>query len=223
MSHYLNNNNINNFTYDIINNLLPIYDKVMILKIYIDSHDNVLRDEYTDAVQKHNLRLINYPNQIDAGFDLLAPGNDGEELDNYGLSLRFFGPNFPNRNTSVNKFDFKIKCSAQMITDTGKTYNTGYYMHPRSSLSKTPLRLANSTGIIDSGYRGNLIAMFDLINVSDNLSDSREADFYGRKLDRYIQICAPGLVPIVVEIVNSIEELGEATIRGGGGFGSTGR
>jgi dUTP pyrophosphatase len=96
-------------------------------------------------------------------------------------------------------------------------------MYPRSSLSKTPLRLANSTGIIDSGYRGNLMAMFDVINLPDNLSDSREADYFGRKLDRYVQICAPGLVPIIVEIVNSIEDLGNETIRGGGGFGSTGR
>ena len=49
-----------------------------------------------------------------------------------------------------------------------KTFNTGYYMYPRSSLSKTKLRLANSVGIIDSGYRGNLIGMFDLINMKVN-------------------------------------------------------
>jgi len=83
--------------------------------------------------------------------------------------------------------------------------------------------LANCTGIIDAGYRGNLTGMFDLINLPDNLSDSREADYYGKKLDRYVQICAPGLVPIIVEIVESLEELGEETQRGGGGFGSTGR
>jgi dUTPase len=37
-----------------------------------------------------------------------------------------------------------------------------------------------------------------------------------------VQICAPGLVPIIVELVDSLEELGE-TARGEGGFGSTGR
>ena len=31
-----------------------------------------------------------------------------------------------------------------------------FYVYPRSSISKTPLRMANSVGIIDSGYRGNL-------------------------------------------------------------------
>jgi dUTPase len=38
-----------------------------------------------------------------------------------------------------------------------------------------------------------------------------------------VQICAPGLVPILVQIVDSMEELGGETARGGGGFGSTGR
>ena len=38
-----------------------------------------------------------------------------------------------------------------------------YYMFPRSSISKTPLRLANSVGIIDSGYRGTLIAKVDIL------------------------------------------------------------
>ena len=195
---------------------------IEILKIYVNSDDEGLHNEYIDAAMKHNLRLINYQSQIDAGFDLFAPGNEGEEFDNFGLSLRFFGPNWPNRNIRVNKLDFKVKCSAQMITDNRKVFNTGYYMHPRSSLSKTPLRLANSTGIIDSGYRGNLIGMFDLVNLPDNLSDSREADYFGRKLDRYVQICAPGLVPIVVTLVDQLEDLGEQTQRGTGGFGSTG-
>jgi dUTPase len=67
------------------------------------------------------------------------------------------------------------------------------------------------------------MGVFDVVNIPDNLSDSREADYFGRKLDRYVQICAPGLVPIIVQIVSSIEDLGEETERGGGGFGSTGR
>jgi dUTP pyrophosphatase len=104
-----------------------------------------------------------------------------------------------------------------MITDSNKVYNTGYYMHPRSSVSKTKLRLANATGIIDSGYRGHLMGMFDLINLFGN------EEYAVEKYDRLLQICAPGLVPIVVEIVNTFEELGSQTERGSGGFGSTGR
>jgi len=98
-------------------------------------------------------------------------------------------------------------------------------MYPRSSLSKTQLRLANSTGIIDAGYRGHLMGMFDVVNISpDNLqNENRDADYFGQKYDRYLQICAPGLVPIIVEIVETKNELGLETERGDGGFGSTGR
>ena len=37
-----------------------------------------------------------------------------------------------------------------------------------------------------------------------------------------MQICAPNLIPIYVEIVNRLEDLGEPTARGTVGFGSTG-
>ena len=97
-------------------------------------------------------------------------------------------------------------------------------MYPRSSLSKTKLRLANSVGIIDAGYRGNLIGMFDITNI-DELArgdKNREADYVAKEYDRLVQICAPGLVPIYVEIVHDISELSIETERGDGGFGSTG-
>ena len=118
-----------------------------------------------------------------------------------------------------------ISCSAQIVETSQNqnqnretsSYNTGYYMYPRSSISKTNLRLANSTGIIDSGYRGHLIGMFDLVNLSEN------DEYVVNRYDKLLQICAPGLVPIVVEVVNTIEELGSETERGAGGFGSTGR
>lgn len=217
MSNFNNTGHIN-----VINNLLNIYDKIMFLKIYLDVNDDNLRDTYISAANNHNNKLLNNLSHIDAGFDLFAPGNEGDELNAYGSALRFFGPNWEEHN-GVNKLDYKVCCSAQMFTDTGKTFNTGYYMYPRSSLSKTQLRLANSTGIIDAGYRGHLMGMFDVVNIPDNIPESREADYFGAKYERYLQICAPGLVPIVVEVVYSKEDLGEETQRGGGGFGSTGR
>ena len=95
-------------------------------------------------------------------------------------------------------------------------------MYPRSSLSKTKLRLANSTGIIDSGYRGSLIGMFDVVNINCN-DENKEYDEIVFPYTRMVQICAPGLVPIYVEMVNTVEELGEKTLRNNGGFGSTGK
>jgi dUTP pyrophosphatase len=89
-----------------------------------------------------------------------------------------------------------------------------FYLYPRSSTgTKTPLRLANSVGIIDSGYRGPLIAAFD---------NGNEDDFQIQDKQRLVQICAPDLsYPIYVILVDSEEELGK-TNRGSGGFGSTG-
>jgi dUTPase len=225
-----NNNNNDNTTY-ILNNLLNTYERVMVLKLYIDSNDENLRYKYMNAVNSHNNKIIQQSQHIDAGFDLFAPGNEGEELDIYGTNLRFFGPGWDDA-SSVNKIDFKVCCSARMFIDRGKNFNTGYYMYPRSSLSKTQLRLANSTGIIDAGYRGHIIGMFDVVNVEetedniivqDNIEyNNSEADYWGKKFDRYVQICGPNLCPIVVELVESIEELGDETDRGSGGFGSTG-
>ena len=100
-----------------------------------------------------------------------------------------------------------IKCQA--FSDTGVPCS--YYMYPRSSISKTPLRLANSVGIIDRDYRGNLIAVFD--NIKDYNYTIEEGD-------RLVQICAPDLGSIHMELVDELSDLGT---RGEGGFGSTGR
>jgi dUTP pyrophosphatase len=215
MSSFLDNNPRSKF---IMDNLLTIYDKFMVLKIFVDSDDAELKDMYYNAAFAHNTKLMSDPGYIDAGFDLFAPGNDPNEEILYGDKLRFFGPGW-GETSPVNKLDFKICCSAKMFLDSGKNFNTGYYMHPRSSLSKTQLRLANSTGIIDAGYRGHLMGMFDVVNIKTYTAD---ADYFGKKYERYLQICAPGLVPIIVDVVNTKEDLGIETARGEGGFGSTG-
>ena len=44
-------------------------------------------------------------------------------------------------------------------------HRKAYFLMPRSSISKTPLRLANSVGLIDSGYRGEIMAAVD--NIKD--------------------------------------------------------
>lgn len=207
---------------EIIIRLLKNYDKVMHLKLFIVGSNN-LKNMYYAAVNNHNNKLLN--NQfIDSGFDLFLPENeDSKEYEKWGDSICFYGTG--RTKNPVNKVDFKIKCSAKMICDTGKSFNSGYYMYPRSSISKTNLRLANNVGIIDSGYRGNLIGMFDVVNIDSNLksNNKEEPDFFAKTYDRLLQICAPGLIPIYVEIVEDFDELGLETERGSGGFGSTGK
>ena len=194
-------------------NLLNNYEKIMSLKIYVDDDKFPgLKQKYIDHVLNHNNKMLNPNNfNLDSGFDLFNPTKKILCLNTQSQCSSFSG----NSMNVINKFDFGIICSAQTITNT-KLFNTGYYMYPRSSLSKTKLRLANSTGIIDSGYRGNLIGMFDLINLFN------DEEYIVDKYDRLLQICAPSLEPIVVEVVDTIEELGSPTERGSGGFGSTG-
>ena len=123
MSSFLNNNlrNIN-----VLNNLLGTYDRVMVIKIFIDTDDNILKDLYYNAVHNHNARLLNNAVHIDAGFDLFAPGNDPQNAEIYGDFLPFFGPGW-HETSPVNKLDFKICCAAKMFLNSGKNYNTGYY------------------------------------------------------------------------------------------------
>jgi len=217
MTSFLSNSNSTSNSSSTLFNLLNIYDRVMILKLFVDAPVDELKEIYIDAIKSHNEKLSRNLEMIDAGFDLFAPSDNSESDDLY-----FFGPGHLNK-SPVNKLDFKVCCSAQMITS-NRQFNTGFYMYPRSSLSKTQLRLANSVGIIDAGYRGHLIGMFDVVNQSQSQNQcENQCDYIGKKFDRYVQICAPGLVPIFVELVSSKEELGSETERGVGGFGSTGR
>ena len=101
----------------------------------------------------------------------------------------------------------------------------GFYLYPRSSISKTRMRLANSVGIIDAGYRGDLIAAVDTIGIfgsSDIWHIWNETLSPVKKYDRYFQICAPDLSPFLVHIVETEGDLSPPTTRGHGGFGSSG-
>ena len=99
----------------------------------------------------------------------------------------------------------KIKLGISCENQDGK----GYFLFPRSSISKTPLRMANSIGLIDAGYRGEIMA------VCDNIKDY---DFSIKKGDRLFQIVSSDLSDIEFTIVNELSD----TTRGTGGFGSTG-
>ena len=107
------------------------------------------------------------------------------------------------------KIDTGISCEA--FEDKSKQQNISYFLYPRSSMgAKTPLRLSNSIGLIDSGYRGPLMAAF--YNTTDN-------DVVIPEGDRIVQICMPDLsYDFGVSVVDSLDE----TERGEGGLGSTG-
>ena len=155
-----------------------------------------LREKYVNAAEKHNESVADVivrsgPNgYADSGFDIYAP----------------FDQDFTGGELGK-KLNFHIQCAAYEDEYTP----CGYYMYPRSSISKTPLRLANSVGIIDSGYRGNLMAALDChLPAGEKYTVNSGV--------RLAQICAPTLLPFIVKVVDKLDD----TTRGAGGFGSTG-
>ena len=194
--------------------MLTLYrDKFFLLKIYLDGVPDEIADKYREAIASRQKQVEKYVKRyyqenaelvgshdelsdmvyVDAGFDLFV------------CETRLVGAN-----TIGFKVDSRVKTA--MYYD---SIPCGFYLYPRSSTgSKTPLRLANSVGVIDSGYRGNCISVFD---------NNTHRDYEIRYGDRLVQICGGNLLyPIYPVIVDSVDDLGNS-LRGDGGFGSTGR
>jgi dUTP pyrophosphatase len=187
------------------------------LEMYVPKE---LKPFYEKVVSDHNkvsLQAIvgGMFSEFNAGFDLLVPSK---------LTAQGY---------KTVKIDHNVKCRMNLIFSHQsmsfnvyqdkdgilRTYNTtnvpvGFYLYPRSSTgSKTPLRLSNSVGIIDSGYRGPLIAMFDNWKLEE---------YEIQENQRLVQLCPPDISnPMYIILVDTEEELGK-TNRGSGGFGSTG-
>ena len=165
-------------------------------------NNNELVDKYLECCEKDANADANADADSDAhvitycynsGFDLFCPSNV--------------------ECTHINKYmlDHNISCS---MTYEGKY--VGYYLYVRSSTPiKTPLRLANNVGIIDSGYRGTIRGCFDIIDTKSN--------FNFEKGNRYMQLCPPDIgKPMKVHIVDSFHNLGKKNNRNCNGFGSSG-
>lgn len=97
-----------------------------------------------------------------------------------------------------------ISESVELVEDSHFT------LEPRSSIYKTGFIMANSRGIIDRSYRGQLMA--PVVSVGSKLSSVEKGT-------RLFQVIAPGL-GYIKEVVY-VDTLPE-TVRGEGGFGSTG-
>lgn len=106
----------------------------------------------------------------------------------------------------VGTIDFQIQC--EMI-DLETNNFTSYYLVPRSSISKTNLMMANSIGIVDAGYRGNLMAKVRNMTLNNNEIVKEYTCLF--------QIISPDLKPIKLNIVSELSN----TSRNDGGFGST--
>lgn len=88
-------------------------------------------------------------------------------------------------------------------------------LFPRSSVSTKNLVMANSVGVIDSDYRGELMLRFKVLDQASR-GAFKYSSLYnqGEKCGQLMVVPCPKL-----EVVE-VKELGE-TVRGSGGFGST--
>lgn len=168
-------------------------DTNYILYLFVPT-DNEMRQTYVEKVEAHNQDLT-LNSHMDSGFDVYVEKSQSMECH------------------KVNKVNFNIKCEMLKKGNNGNWEPSAFYMYPRSSISKTKFRLANSVGIIDSGYRGNLMGMFDVIYSLENVQCERGT--------RLCQICTSTLEPFKIVLIESDSNL-SVTRRNDGGFGSTG-
>lgn len=168
------------------NHHLENREAFVVLRLWVDPQVPGLRDMYREHVNKHNhhVQTAKFPN---SGFDLLVP----QEMIAFG------------EEPAVVRLG--VRC--EMVP------STGYFLMPRSSLSKTPLMQSNHVGLIDAGYRGEIMAPIR------NLSSE---DYYIQQHARLFQLCHPSTKPIWVKWVDDVSDL-SSTERGEGGFGSTGQ
>ena len=172
--------------------MIPTSDFVT-LRIYVSQDNESLRNFYRNRIDDHNQKVFN-DKYADSGFDL-------------GLPQDFL----------VDKpigFKVHLAVHCSMYKEDGTPQ--GFSLLPRSSIVKTPLRLSNSVGVIDRGYRGQVTA------VVDNLKYNSESRLQLNSLERYFQIVHPSYNPFKVVLVDNKDDLG-STSRDEGGFGSTGR
>jgi dUTP pyrophosphatase len=161
--------------------------------LYIKPSSNEFFQIYEDAATRYNNTPLE---QRNSGFDLFCDATDVD--------------------TEYSRFAALVGQGCRILALDDDDEPMAWWLAPRSSISRTSLRLANSLGLMDATYRGVVrAALTDLINHVPNASEF--VDF-----PRMVQAATPMLTPWTqVLIVRNLP--GEDTQRGEGGFGSTGR
>ena len=171
--------------------------------LYVYTIDNDLfHRRYLPSVEQLKLQKeMNNNKYQNAGFDLFMPDFVNIEPHATGVLV-----------------GLSVKCAmfSHEITHPDSR-PLSFYMYPRSSISKSSLRMSNNVGIIDSGYRGEIKAAVDNISrTGQNVTLSSK--------DRLFQLCSPTLEPLDIRFVTKERwerDFANNGTRGEGGFGST--
>lgn len=149
-----------------------------------------------------------------------------------------------NADGTYKRIDYiQYKTNLKMAVQKEQTSHTGFSVDlidydvlafPRSSVSKYNLQLANSIGLIDADYRGELLLRFNYLwqpqdlNVytNDQYDENKKTSYIAgkpnldkiyKKGDKICQLKVTKVENIEFVLVNELD----ATNRGDGGFGST--
>lgn len=135
--------------------------------------------------------------------------------DNAGFDLHCSEDTFVGTTTTFVPFEITVRLVKVEAMPNGQSdeylkTDSHFWLVPRSSIYKTGLMMANSVGVIDKSYRGELKAPVWSMTGETKVQ-------YG---DRLFQIVAPDMGWIRhVRVVDALPN----TVRGQGGFGSSGK
>lgn len=172
-----------------------------------------------------NKAIINEPaRKGDVGFDIVAV-NEPRVIGSIYQGLYY---------TAIShiEYDTELRISPEKVGDVYKFYNL---IFPRSSIINTNLILANSVGVIDSGYTGNIKVCFRYISQPEDYKIIEGNSIRGKKTtgvlssinpqriyqkgDKIAQLLPCKTTDIAISYVNQLPE----TERNSRGFGSTGK
>ena len=170
-------------------------------KILVDSIVNKLDDIFNTALEKFHSYAIELPMTVDKA--------GGAQVPTYAHETDAAADLYAMETTVVegNTLGNKIRTGVKIQLPEGWLA----FILPRSSIgAKTPLRLSNSVGLIDSGYRGELGVLYD------NISDTPYTINAGDRIAQLLVMPSYRFQAKVVDILADSD-------RGEGGFGASGK
>lgn len=167
-------------------------------KLLVDTIMDKMFGIFNAAAEKYHSYAIELPIQLEEGAQVPTYAHDSDAAaDMYAME---------DTTISAHSTGTPVKTGVHIQLPEGWVA----FILPRSSIgAKTPLRLSNSAGVIDSGYRGEVRALYD--NIGDEL-------YQIHKGDRIAQMLVMPSYRFKANVVDSLED----SDRGEAGFGSTG-
>ena len=167
-------------------------------KLLVDTIMNKMFGIFNAAAEKYHSYAIELPIQLEDGAQVPTYAHDSDAAaDMYAME---------DTTISAHSTGTPVKTGVHIQLPEGWVA----FILPRSSIgAKTPLRLSNSAGVIDSGYRGEVRALYDNIGYEP---------YQIHKGDRIAQMLVMPSYRFKANVVDSLED----SDRGEAGFGSTG-